>query len=300
MYAWGTAIFFWMESQKEGTTCHKEALNRDFGGTLNVINGGLECPAYKGGWHHDAIKMRINRYCHASSLLGMEKLSSFGGCAGLTDSFEECLGDGWCPHCAKYSGSPTEESGFSPEEAAKTSAPTLAPTLAPTPEAISTNPRPKPKLTPPPTLLLSETKTPTMSTKDDTSSPILDSGTPTIKPTPMPTNEPSASPVTTSPTALPSEFVAQPSYTPTTPEPTMGPCSGESCPEGLCRSAWGFCGDDEGYCNDSAIWSPTCSVTASPSLSPQMTDAPAEPSNSPIGSSTLMMSLGSVTSLMMT
>ncbi len=78
-----------MESQKEGTTCHKEALNKDFGGTLNVINGGLECPAYKGGWHHDAIKMRINRYCHAAVLLGLEKLTSFNGCKGLTDSFDE-------------------------------------------------------------------------------------------------------------------------------------------------------------------------------------------------------------------
>jgi hypothetical protein len=35
---------------KEEWTCHKEIMiNEDFGGTLNNINGGLECPAYKGG-----------------------------------------------------------------------------------------------------------------------------------------------------------------------------------------------------------------------------------------------------------
>lgn len=49
-YTWGTAIFFWMENVKEGWTCHKEIMmNEDFGGTLSNINGGLECPAYKGG-----------------------------------------------------------------------------------------------------------------------------------------------------------------------------------------------------------------------------------------------------------
>lgn len=45
-----SAIFFWMENVKEGWTCHKEIMmNEDFGGTLSNINGGLECPAYKGG-----------------------------------------------------------------------------------------------------------------------------------------------------------------------------------------------------------------------------------------------------------
>lgn len=315
-----------MESQKEGTTCHKEALNKDFGGTLNVINGGLECPAYKGGWHHDAIKMRINRYCHAAVLLGIDKLSSFGGCKGLTDSFEECLGDGWCPYCEQYADIPTEESGITlvefedndaevvetpvkddigidpfintnedgktpstdknDENTANTPVPTADPTSVATADPTSPNPKPSP----PPTLLFSKTKTPTMSpsTKASSLSSTLDTGTPTLTPSSRPTNEPSASPVTTSPTAVPSEFVAQPTYMPTTPQPTMGPCSGEACPDGLCRSAWGFCGNAEGYCNESAIWNPTCPpVTAPPSPSPQVTDVPAAPTKSPIGSSTL-------------
>jgi len=103
-YAWGAGIFFWMENLKEETTCHIEALkNHDFGGTLNNINGGLECPAYHGGWHGEAIKMRINRYCKSSRALGLESILSFDGCKGLFDSFVECLGDGTCQECKHYS-----------------------------------------------------------------------------------------------------------------------------------------------------------------------------------------------------
>ncbi|KAL7469137.1 hypothetical protein ACHAXS_009388 [Conticribra weissflogii] len=91
-----------MESEKEGTTCHKEALKGDFGGTLNVINGGLECPAYHGGWHASAIKMRINRYCHAAALLGLNRISTMSGCKGMFESFDECLHDGSCPYCETF------------------------------------------------------------------------------------------------------------------------------------------------------------------------------------------------------
>ena len=295
-----------------------------------VINGGLECPAYKGGWHHDAIKMRINRYCHAALLLGLEKLSSFGGCKGLTYSFEECLGDGWCPYCEQYAGIPTEESGSSLSENADndsteadndtaeaetsgredigidpyinteeegkapdadTNGEDAAKTSAPTPGTASSNPKSssptqaatEPATTGSPTVLFSKTKIPI----ED--GPILDTDAPTLKPSLSPaTNEPSASPVTNSPTESPTEYEALPTYMPTTPEPTMGPCGGEPCPEGTCRSAWGFCGDGEGYCNDSKIWSPTCpSVTAPPSPSPTRMEVPPAPTISPIGTSTL-------------
>lgn len=92
-----------MENLKEETTCHIEALkNRDFGGTLNNINGGLECPAYHGGWHGEAIKMRLNRYCKSSRALGLESILTFDGCKGLADSFAECLGDGTCQECKHF------------------------------------------------------------------------------------------------------------------------------------------------------------------------------------------------------
>jgi hypothetical protein len=70
---------------------------------LNNINGGLECPAYHGGWHAEAVKMRLNRYCKASSALGLETILIFDGCKGLNTSFAECLGDGTCPECDKFS-----------------------------------------------------------------------------------------------------------------------------------------------------------------------------------------------------
>jgi len=103
-YAWGAGVFFWMENLKEETTCHIEALkNHDFGGTLNNINGGLECPAYHGGWHGEAIKLRLNRYCKASAALDLDSILVFEGCKGLNTSFAECLGDGTCPDCNQYS-----------------------------------------------------------------------------------------------------------------------------------------------------------------------------------------------------
>jgi len=38
---------------KQGMTSHTHILAGDFGGALDVINGGLECPVKKddGGWH---------------------------------------------------------------------------------------------------------------------------------------------------------------------------------------------------------------------------------------------------------
>jgi hypothetical protein len=102
-YAWGAGIFFWMENLKEETTCHIEALkNHDFGGTLNNINGGLECPAYHGGWHGEAVKMRLNRYCRATETLGLDSIMVMDGCRELNASLAECLGDDTCPACAQF------------------------------------------------------------------------------------------------------------------------------------------------------------------------------------------------------
>eukprot|EP00956_Cyclotella_meneghiniana_P012979 scaffold18569_cov60-Cyclotella_meneghiniana.AAC.5 len=103
-YAWGAGLFFWMEHSKEGTTCHTESLkNMDFGGTLNNINGGLECPAH-GGWHEEAIKMRLNRYCRASKALGLPNLMTLSRCAGLEEKMAACLSDGTCSDCQDYVG----------------------------------------------------------------------------------------------------------------------------------------------------------------------------------------------------
>ena len=104
-YAWGAGIYFWMEHVKEETTSHIEALidGGDFGGTLNNINGGLECPAH-GGWHVDAVKARLNRYCRAAKVLGLPNLMRLDNCAGLQESLETCLGEGKCDDCHHYVG----------------------------------------------------------------------------------------------------------------------------------------------------------------------------------------------------
>eukprot|EP00804_Cyclotella_cryptica_P020277 CCRYP_015903-RA/>CCRYP_015903-RA protein AED:0.05 eAED:0.05 QI:474/1/1/1/1/0.9/10/478/2037 len=104
-YAWGAGLFFWMEHSKEGTTCHTESLkNMDFGGTLNNINGGLECPAH-GGWHEEAVKSRLNRYCRASKALGLPNLMTLSRCAGLEEKMAACLSDGTCTDCQDFVGS---------------------------------------------------------------------------------------------------------------------------------------------------------------------------------------------------
>lgn len=109
-------LFFWMEHTKEGTTSHTECLkNYNFGGTLNNINGGLECPAH-GGWHAEAVKMRLNRYCRAAKGLGLPNLLKIDGCAGLDDKFHSCVGDGSCSECSDFYGKDTGEhaSSYSP------------------------------------------------------------------------------------------------------------------------------------------------------------------------------------------
>ncbi|KAL7529355.1 hypothetical protein ACHAXR_002920, partial [Thalassiosira sp. AJA248-18] len=104
-YAWGAGLYFWMEHVKELTTSHMEALNSggDFGGTLNNINGGLECPAH-GGWHVDAVKARLNRYCRAAGALGLPNLMRLDNCAGLQEALDTCLGEGKCDDCKSFVG----------------------------------------------------------------------------------------------------------------------------------------------------------------------------------------------------
>ena len=340
-YAWGSAIYFWMESEKEGDTCHKEALKHNFGGTLNVINGGLECPAYAGGWHHKAVKMRINRYCHASLLLHLTEIGSMKGCKGMDDSLEECLHDGSCPYCEQMNDGDYiylddsveyDEPLFIPhpggddetmdtetddiklvddettmaniastmEDEVVTITPTIAKSYTEAPVNISTN-QPSERVStkspsinptsrvltyPPsvkyeanvesPTLLPTITtstiavlrstslpssddssNSPTTAVSEQTTNNTTESHSETLSPSSasviLETTQPSPALTETdggntiptwSPTGIETEA---PSYSPTTPAPTLGPCDGDPCPDELCRSPWGFCGDSEGY-----------------------------------------------------
>ena len=286
-------------------------------------------------WHASAVKMRINRYCHAASLLGLSALSSLEGCNGMNESYEECLADGTCPYCNKYEGVATHNlTNYVSEEALPTDASlsteeepdvdessenpttspvslvlsTSAPTKTPVSSPLSTSVPTKGPISSPlstfqptitPTSLELSTSTPTVFTfimatsKPKSSSPtrspsltISEStpsvaspdATPTITPIPPPVETMISASPTTSPTLVAStkapttstifnstqEPTLEPSYSPTTPQPTLGPCDGDPCPANLCRSVWGFCGDGDGYCNDNAIWSPSCKEDSTP------------------------------------
>lgn len=92
-YAWGTAVWFWLFNKAPGeeTTSHLQVLEGSFGGSLNIINGGLECPAEPGGYHVDAIVTRLRYYCIAARVMKVRKLLRFDGCEGLAKSFENCV-----------------------------------------------------------------------------------------------------------------------------------------------------------------------------------------------------------------
>ena len=124
---------------------------------MNNINGGLECPAYHGGWHGEAIKLRLNRYCKASWALGLDSILVMEGCRGLNNSFAECLGDGACPDCIPYSdGVPmfishtaTASTPLDPIPATPVTTPD--PTSKPTPKPVEATPLITPDPTPNPT-----------------------------------------------------------------------------------------------------------------------------------------------------
>ena len=171
-YAWGAGVFFWMENLKEETTCHIEALrSADFGGTLNNINGGLECPAYHGGWHGEAIKLRLNRYCKASAALGLADILIFEGCKGLNESYAECLNDGTCPDCNRYSDG-TETYIAADHAPADPVPPTPADPIPPTPSEPAATPDPTPNPTPNPTEPVAALAKPDTSTCPDGLQPV--------------------------------------------------------------------------------------------------------------------------------
>ncbi|KAL7552787.1 hypothetical protein ACHAWF_016039 [Thalassiosira exigua] len=138
-YAWGAGLYFWMEHVKEGATSHTESLmgGGDFGGTLNNINGGLECPAH-GGWHVEAVKARLGRYCRAAKALGLPNILRLDNCAGLQESMDACLSEGTCADCQHYVGTtPSEHVSNFVVAPALASAPAPAPVPAPVPDGTA-------------------------------------------------------------------------------------------------------------------------------------------------------------------
>ena len=138
-WAWGTGLFFWMEHVKDGTTSHIEALvdGGNFGGTVNNINGGLECPS--SGWHVDAVKARLNRYCRAAKVLGLPNTLPLDNCAGLQESLSSCLVDGSCNDCQHYGGAAVSRDTETPTRSPSKSPVTAVPSSKPTEKEASTS-----------------------------------------------------------------------------------------------------------------------------------------------------------------
>ena len=82
------------------------------GGSLNTINGGLECPAASGG----SVISRLDDYCKAAVELGTNSLLALDGCTGLDQRLVECLGANSCPNCVGI-GSPSTSPTGSPTKA---------------------------------------------------------------------------------------------------------------------------------------------------------------------------------------
>jgi hypothetical protein len=136
-YAWGAGLFYWMENVKNDRTCHQAVLmNNDFGMTLDIINGGLECPADDSGWHGKAVQLRLNRYCRAATALGLDTLLSFDGCIDMDKKFVQCLENGNCESCKVWQGkikiSNSTSGDNAPTKKQKTQRPTTKPGILPT------------------------------------------------------------------------------------------------------------------------------------------------------------------------
>ncbi|KAL7533098.1 hypothetical protein ACHAXR_008567 [Thalassiosira sp. AJA248-18] len=113
-YAWGAGIYKWMEKMNfgsTGVTAHQQALKGNFGGTIEILYGELECPANE--WasvkHVDMVQDRVSQVCKAGAALGvyleMDKCDPPSGCLqcdGLKEIYETCLEDGSCPDCATW------------------------------------------------------------------------------------------------------------------------------------------------------------------------------------------------------
>ncbi|KAL7533124.1 hypothetical protein ACHAXR_007722, partial [Thalassiosira sp. AJA248-18] len=254
-YSWGVGLYIWMQYLKEeGKTCHTHALNGDFGAALDIISGGLECPVGEDEvWYAEAVKSRLDHYCHAAKVVGVADLLGLGGCEGLGDVFVSCIADLSCPRCAYWD--PTDLPTIAPVTPSPTKEPTRSPILV----AIAANKNDAVTASTASAEMLDEnliTQHPTrFPTESPTNSPaILPTPAPIPNPTPIPTstsaanqfailpqtppikptaskNEPAVSPSAASQFGVPKPAVSQPKTNPPPTKPALGqPASPPSQP----------------------------------------------------------------------
>lgn len=110
----GAGIVKYMEKMQFGTTgetAHKQVMKGNFGGSVEVLYGDLECPAseWESAAHVDLVKTRVSEVCKAGTALGvyveMEKCDTPSNCLqceGLKEIYESCKEDGSCPYCGTW------------------------------------------------------------------------------------------------------------------------------------------------------------------------------------------------------
>ena len=132
-YAWGSGIYKYMEKMQFGTTgetAHKQVMKGNFGGSVEVLYGDLECPSSEWGSleHVDLVKTRVSEVCKSGAALGIyveidkcDTPTNCVTCEGLKDIYDSCRDDGSCPHCETWT------------QFVKSSAPTVTPIIVESP-----------------------------------------------------------------------------------------------------------------------------------------------------------------------
>ncbi len=100
-YVWTSAFYFWTMNTGKGKTCAQSVAAGSFGGTVNIINGGLECPA-TGLSSASSIISRLDDYCAVATALGADSLLDFEGCEGLQSQFDFCSSTKLCSSCSVW------------------------------------------------------------------------------------------------------------------------------------------------------------------------------------------------------
>jgi len=94
-YAWISAFHFWTTNNVTEVVVPEQG-EGDFGSSLNIINGALECPGEKPQTVEPQLKQRLNYYCLAATTLKAKPLLKLDGCEGLKAVYDACLQYGKC------------------------------------------------------------------------------------------------------------------------------------------------------------------------------------------------------------
>jgi len=113
-HAWGAGLYKYMKKMifgTQGTSAHKQVMKENFGGSVEVLYGDLECPSnqWTSAKHVTQVKDRVRNICKAGAALGvyleMDKCDTKKDCLqceGLREIYDQCIADGSCPECSTW------------------------------------------------------------------------------------------------------------------------------------------------------------------------------------------------------